>query len=134
MMALGSFRFGMRNDACQRFSHSAAWRWNKLDRIGREPALQYLGPDTLTITARAADMTGSIRARKTRARTDVTIADIVAKIAAEEGLEAQVSDSLKTRFHAWLAQTSERRSECPHPAGPRPRCDRQARGRSAAVP
>ncbi len=44
MMALGSFRFGMRNDACQRFSHSAAWRWNKVDRIGREPALQYLGP------------------------------------------------------------------------------------------
>ncbi len=92
------------------------------------------GPDSLTISARAVDMTGSIRARKTRTWTDVTIADIVAKIAAEEGLEAQVSDSLKARFHAWLAQTSERRSECPHPAGPRPRCDRQARRWSAAVP
>lgn len=50
MMALGSFRFGMRNDACQRFSHSAAWRWNKVDRIGREPALQYLGPDAREVT------------------------------------------------------------------------------------
>ncbi|EEE38308.1 putative phage tail protein U [Rhodobacteraceae bacterium KLH11] len=44
MMALGSFRFGMTNGAYQKFSRSAGYRWNEVDRIGREPALQYLGP------------------------------------------------------------------------------------------
>lgn len=46
MMALGIFRFGMTDGAYQNFSRSAGYRWGKLDRIGREPALQYLGPDT----------------------------------------------------------------------------------------
>ncbi len=45
MMALGSFRFGMNRASYQSFTRSAAWRWEKIDRIGRAPALQYLGPD-----------------------------------------------------------------------------------------
>ncbi|WP_253261199.1 MULTISPECIES: phage tail protein [unclassified Roseobacter] len=44
MMALGSFRFGMTNGAYQQFSRNAGYRWNEVERIGREPALQYLGP------------------------------------------------------------------------------------------
>ncbi len=50
MMALGTFRFGMNRDAYQTFSRAAAYRWGKVERIGREPALQYLGPDTQEIT------------------------------------------------------------------------------------
>lgn len=50
MMALGSFRFGMTNGAYQQFSRSAGYRWSKVDRIGREPAMQYLGPDTQEVT------------------------------------------------------------------------------------
>lgn len=50
MMALGPFRFGMTNGAYQQFARSAGYRWSKLDRIGREPALQYLGPDTQEVT------------------------------------------------------------------------------------
>lgn len=45
MMALGLFRFGVNNAAYQTFSRSAAYRWEKLDRAGRAPALQFLGPD-----------------------------------------------------------------------------------------
>lgn len=50
MMALGSFRFGMANEAYQSLEQSAGFRWEKVNRVGREPALQYLGPDTQQIT------------------------------------------------------------------------------------
>lgn len=45
MMALGTFRFGVNRAAYQTFHRTAQFRWEKLDRIGRAPALQYLGPD-----------------------------------------------------------------------------------------
>ncbi|PIV72870.1 MAG: phage tail protein [Rhodobacteraceae bacterium CG17_big_fil_post_rev_8_21_14_2_50_65_11] len=45
MMALGAFRFGVNHAAYQSLTRQAAWRWEKLDRVGRAPALQYLGPD-----------------------------------------------------------------------------------------
>lgn len=50
MMALGAFRFGVNSASYQSFSRSAAWRWEKIDRAGRAPALQYLGPDADEIT------------------------------------------------------------------------------------
>lgn len=50
MMALGAFRFGVNRASYQSFTRSAAWRWEKIDRIGRAPALQYLGPDADEIT------------------------------------------------------------------------------------
>jgi phage protein U len=50
MMALGSFRFGVNSAGYQTFVRSAAWRWEKVDRAGRAPALQYLGPDADEIT------------------------------------------------------------------------------------
>ena len=50
MMALVSFRFGLSHGAYQQFSRSAGYRWNKVNRIGREPALQYAGPDTQDVT------------------------------------------------------------------------------------
>ena len=50
MMALGTFRFGVNRASYQSFSRDAAYRWAKQDRLGRDPALQYLGPDAEEIT------------------------------------------------------------------------------------
>lgn len=50
MMGLGLFRFGLKGAAYQTFRRSAAFRWEKLDRVGRAPALQFLGPDADEIT------------------------------------------------------------------------------------
>ena len=45
MMALGLFRFGVNSAAYQTWTHSASCRWEKLDRAGRAPAMQFMGPD-----------------------------------------------------------------------------------------
>lgn len=66
-----------------------------------------IAPASITITAKAADMAGGIRARKTRAWHEVTVGDIVEKIAGEHGLTPRVGDSLKQAFYPYLAQTSE---------------------------
>src|SRR5690606_38370686 len=58
-----------------------------------------IAPDIMTISARAADMLGSIRARKTRSWRDVTAEEIVGKIAGEHGLKPQISDSLKAQSY-----------------------------------
>lgn len=50
MMALGSFRFGVNRANYQTFTRSAAWRWEEQPRLGRSPALQYLGPGAEEIT------------------------------------------------------------------------------------
>ncbi len=50
MMGLGLFRFGVNHAAYQTFSRTARYRWEKLDRVGRAPALQFLGPDAQEIT------------------------------------------------------------------------------------
>ncbi len=64
-------------------------------------------PATMTISAKAANMLGGIRARKTRSWQKKTVGDIVKKIAGEHGLKPVVSNSLKSHFHAYQAQTSE---------------------------
>lgn len=45
MMALGAFRFGVSQDLYQSYQRSAAFRWEKVNRIGTAPSLQYGGPD-----------------------------------------------------------------------------------------
>ena len=50
MMALGAFRFGVNRANYQTFIRSASWRWEAQDRVGRRPALQFLGPGTEEIT------------------------------------------------------------------------------------
>lgn len=44
MMALGAFRFGVNRANYQQFTRAAEWRWQAQDRVGRRPALQFLGP------------------------------------------------------------------------------------------
>lgn len=50
MLALGAFRFGIGQSGYQALSRTAAYRWAKLDRLGRAPAMQFLGPDAQEIT------------------------------------------------------------------------------------
>jgi phage protein D len=66
-----------------------------------------IGPETMSIGAKAADMLSGIRAPKTRSWHDVTLDDLVAKIAGENALKPQVADSLKSTFFKYIAQTSE---------------------------
>lgn len=62
---------------------------------------------TLTIKAKAADMTGAIRAPKTRAWEKKTLGDIASAIAGEHGLKAAVDAALKGHFYPYIAQTAE---------------------------
>ncbi|MEH6739349.1 MAG: hypothetical protein V7695_12485 [Sulfitobacter sp.] len=40
VMTLGTFRFGLSNGGYQELSREVAYRWNKVDRLGRPPALE----------------------------------------------------------------------------------------------
>lgn len=44
MMALGAFRFGVLGGSYQQLTRTARYRWEGQDRIGRDPAQQFLGP------------------------------------------------------------------------------------------
>ena len=46
LMGLGVFRFAMTQGAYETFTRTASYRWGKLDRIGADPDLQYMGPET----------------------------------------------------------------------------------------
>jgi hypothetical protein len=50
MMALGAFRFGVFGGSYQELTRKAAYRWEAQDRLGRDPAQQFLGPDAEEIT------------------------------------------------------------------------------------
>lgn len=50
MMALGGFRFGVNQANYQSFTRAANWRWEAQPRLGRQPALQFLGRGSDEIT------------------------------------------------------------------------------------
>lgn len=50
MMALGAFRFGMTGPNYQRAVRTGEWRHPELERFGRAPATQYLGPAVRTLS------------------------------------------------------------------------------------
>lgn len=64
-------------------------------------------PQTMRITATAADLKGDIRSPRTRAFEGKTLRDIVATIAGEAGLKPVVGDSVAGTLWAYLAQTAE---------------------------
>lgn len=71
-------------------------------------ALSGEGPmRTLTISATAADMKGEIRAPRTVAWQDVSLADIVGTIAERAGLTAMIGDAISRIRWPYLAQTAE---------------------------
>lgn len=66
------------------------------------------GPrQTMRVSAKAVDMKSVARAPRTRAWEDVTLGDIVRKVAAEAGLDAVVGDSVAALHWGYVAQTAE---------------------------
>lgn len=49
MMTLGGVRFALETAAYEQLVLSQSWRWPKHDRLGREPALQFVGADAAEI-------------------------------------------------------------------------------------
>lgn len=49
-MALGNFRFSLREAAYDAFRRDTRWRWISQPRLGRAPAKQYVGPGEDVIT------------------------------------------------------------------------------------
>lgn len=64
-------------------------------------------PQMLTISATAADMKSGIRAPRTRAWEDKSLADILATIAGEAGLRPVVAADLGKHRWTYVAQTAE---------------------------
>lgn len=62
---------------------------------------------TMTISAMAADLLGSIRSAKTRSWENASIASIVNTIAGENNLIARVGDSVANTVYPFLAQHAE---------------------------
>lgn len=50
MLALGALRFGVSRETYQTMTRTAAYRWAPQARLGRAPAMQFLGPDSEEIT------------------------------------------------------------------------------------
>ena len=44
MMALGPYRFALSTSAYQQLKRSIEYRWQAQDRIGNNPAMQFIGP------------------------------------------------------------------------------------------
>jgi len=43
-MAIGAYRFQVSTAAYQQLQRKYGWRWTKVDRAARAPAMQYVGP------------------------------------------------------------------------------------------
>jgi len=69
--------------------------------------LKELKPDWISDLQAWVSGSGDIRARKSRSWRDVSVQDIVQKIASEHGLKPVISESLKAQKFAYLAQTTE---------------------------
>jgi phage protein U len=50
MMALGAYRFAIGTAAYQQLQQTTEYRWESQERIGRHPAMQFLGAGHTTIT------------------------------------------------------------------------------------
>ena len=49
MMALGGYRFAIGTAAFQTLRRATEYRWAQMNRIGRRPAMQYVGPGVESI-------------------------------------------------------------------------------------
>jgi phage protein U len=102
MMALGRFRFGVNRANYQTFSRNAPYRWAKQERLGRAPALQYLGPDTEEIT-----LEGVIYPHFKGGLRQVELMRLIAR----QGVPLMLVDGLGFVWQRWCITTvDERRS------------------------
>jgi phage protein U len=49
MMQLGDFPFGIATAAYERLRRRTGWAWAAQDRLGRAPAQQFVGPETVEV-------------------------------------------------------------------------------------
>lgn len=87
--------------------------------LGYEPAPAYMGkfkvdewtksgpPNILTVSAKAAELSGAIKGQKTRSWHDTTVGAIVSKIAGEQGLGVAVDSELASRAVEHIDQQTE---------------------------
>ncbi|WP_323010026.1 phage tail protein [Paracoccus sp. (in: a-proteobacteria)] len=102
MMALGAFRFGVNRANYQHFTRAASWRWQGQDRVGRRPALQYLGPGSDEIT-----LEGVIYPHFKGGLRQVELMRLVA----DQGLPLILVDGLGWVWERWvIAGVEERKS------------------------
>lgn len=66
-----------------------------------------VSPSTMTIRAKAADMSGSIKTRKSRHFDNIALGDLISTIAKEHGLTPRVSPELADIQIKYLAQSDE---------------------------
>lgn len=64
-------------------------------------------PRLLTVTAKAADLTGDIKSPKSRSFHETTVGEIVDKVAQKNGMEAQVHPELRDMKIGHIDQSSE---------------------------
>lgn len=50
MMGLGPFRFALSTAAYQTFARKTEYRWESQERLGRHPAMQFIGEGHTTVT------------------------------------------------------------------------------------
>lgn len=50
MLALGGYRFSVSTSAYQTLQRSSRYRWQEQSRVGTKPAMQFLGPESDSIT------------------------------------------------------------------------------------
>ncbi|SFQ14703.1 hypothetical protein SAMN05421853_102125 [Roseivivax halotolerans] len=89
---------------------SLGFRETGLTRIGTFVVERRSGrgmPDTMSIDAKAADMSSQIRAPKTRAWENVTLGEMVETIAGEANLTPTVGEDIAPTFYTYVAQTAE---------------------------
>lgn len=74
----------------------------KVDEVGVE-----VNPASITVHAKAADVKDSFKAQKTRHWENMTLGEIVAKIAGEHELPPNVDPQIASRRIGYIAQTEE---------------------------
>ncbi|MCX8016379.1 MAG: phage tail protein [Rhodocyclaceae bacterium] len=92
MMTLGEFRFALDTAAYERLVLSQSWRWPKQDRLGRDPALQFIGMEAAEIELEGALYPG----------TSGSLADIERlRALADAGRPLMLTDGLGRVWGKW---------------------------------
>lgn len=100
MLALGAFRFGISQSGYQSLTRTAAYRWEKQDRLGRSPAMQFMGPDAQEITLEGViypHFKGGLRQME------------LMRLIAGTGLPQMLVDGLGFVFEQWCILSIEER-------------------------
>jgi phage protein U len=98
MMALGSLRFGVTGTSYQSLRRVAAYRWQQQDRLGRDPAQQFMGPGAEDVT-----LDGTIHPHYRGGLRQVEFM----RLAARTGTPLMLVDGLGWVFQRWVILSVE---------------------------